>query len=502
MSLFGTFAILFEADTTPLDKGLDDVKKSAKGVEENLGGIEKTTQAAGSKMLDLAKGFGAVAASFISIAAARAAINTFVDGAGAVGQFSNALGLNVEEVGAWGAAVQANGGSADSFNGTLKGLTEQLFQVKRFGWSEFAQDLSFLGIKAKDSTGNLKTATDLLPEIAAKMQNMSAMRAAEVGKKLGLDDGTIQLMRKGEAGVRALVEAQKELGVYTEDDAKKAREYSEATHNMGRAWDGFTAILARAVIPVLNALSRGMTSATKFMREHETMTKILGGVITGVFVVAMYSAATAAWALSAPLIAAAASAALLAAPFIAAGAAAVLLLDDFLAFRRGAESVIGDVVKWVDKLMSTEQTGVFRRGLQDTIKTLIVMKDVFMSIFDIASKVFEFIGKLASVPMLGFEKAFSAKVTGTNMRPEANKQDTYAMVDAAQKQLSYTNTPLAAMSSQSILNSQQKNNRVEIGKIDIHTQATDADGIAKHLGSSLSDQMRNAMSDFGSGVAM
>ena len=51
-------------------------------------------------------------------------------------------------------------------------------------------------------------------------------------------------------------------------------------------------------------------------------------------------------------------------------------------------------------------------------------------------------------------------------------------------------------------NSKDKTNNVDVsGGIHVHTQATDADGIARSVGTSMKGQMRDAVANFDDGVA-
>lgn len=65
-------------------------------------------------------------------------------------------------------------------------------------------------------------------------------------------------------------------------------------------------------------------------------------------------------------------------------------------------------------------------------------------------------------------------------------------------------TPLANQTSNSIANSNRTSSRetnVKVEKVEVVTQATDANGISRDIGSSMNVQMRQAVAGFDDGVA-
>jgi hypothetical protein len=61
---------------------------------------------------------------------------------------------------------------------------------------------------------------------------------------------------------------------------------------------------------------------------------------------------------------------------------------------------------------------------------------------------------------------------------------------------------LGAQTSNSISNTTKggKNTSVQVGKVEVHTQATDAQGISKAIGGTMQTQMRQAVNNFDDGV--
>ncbi|MCK5644691.1 MAG: phage tail protein, partial [Gammaproteobacteria bacterium] len=65
-------------------------------------------------------------------------------------------------------------------------------------------------------------------------------------------------------------------------------------------------------------------------------------------------------------------------------------------------------------------------------------------------------------------------------------------------------TPLASQTSNSLTTISQgfsRNSNVNIGTVEVNTQATDAEGVGKALNDTLQDQVSQAIDDFDDGVA-
>ena len=61
-------------------------------------------------------------------------------------------------------------------------------------------------------------------------------------------------------------------------------------------------------------------------------------------------------------------------------------------------------------------------------------------------------------------------------------------------------SPVGAQTSNSIINGGSRSQNVSIGEVNVHTQATDADGISDAMGKSLYDMLTQSNDQFDNGV--
>jgi hypothetical protein len=74
-------------------------------------------------------------------------------------------------------------------------------------------------------------------------------------------------------------------------------------------------------------------------------------------------------------------------------------------------------------------------------------------------------------------------------------------VNAGRAQLgTAASSPIGATTSAAISNTRGGDRSVKVEKVEVHTQATDAQGIARGIGGALGSQMRGAASQFDDGV--
>lgn len=255
--------------------------------------------------------------------------------AAAVGLLSKALNKNTEDMQAWGQAAARSGGSAESFYGTLDTLNQKTREAAKTGGGEAAGVLRKLGISPREN-GKVKDTTKLLLELSDMMKGMDQQKAMDYGKALGIDPGTIMLLQSGRREVENLVKRQKELFVYTKEDAEIAIKANNAFADMGQAAQGVAAIFMRVAGPAITWLSEKVTAIAVWMRKNEPFVIAfftgLAAVIATVALPAIKAFAGAILAAIAPFT-----------PLILIVGALAIMVDDLIHYIRGGKSAFSDL---------------------------------------------------------------------------------------------------------------------------------------------------------------
>jgi Phage tail lysozyme len=233
-------------DSLTLTLGLDASQYKA-GQAEFTSNLAKTREAAASAAKDM-EARGAQAAQFFSQIKTEALglIGVLVGGYGLVSFAKDAtksmvdLGnaaansmTNVRELDAFGKAIERNGGSAtvaaDAFVKLQTSLTN--FKLGLGASPEFLSTLSLLGAAPTD------TPEAILGKFAAYAKTVSVAQANIIGARLGLQQDTMNALRRiGEGkGLPAELQRSKELGLIDPHDIKVAQDFQHAVESLGEA---------------------------------------------------------------------------------------------------------------------------------------------------------------------------------------------------------------------------------------------------------------------------
>ena len=298
------------------------------------------------------EGLAATAAKALAVVGAVMAIKSmameYIAAADAAGKLSDALGMDIEDLQAWGEAAGRAGGSAEGFQNSVASLNQKMVEFAATGEGEVKKIFGVLGVAAKDAQGKVRPTLDVMLDLATKFEGMSKAESLGLGQKLGFDRGTIMLLQSGRKAVEDLVKRQKELGGYTKEDADLASRANDALADTGQAWRSFSAILMRLVVPCIIFVSEVITDLLVWLRENETFVLAFLGVFAAI-IMAKVLPALIAWG--------AANIAALWPILLIIGAIALLsglialLIDDYLVWAETGESEIGALWEPIDQLV-------------------------------------------------------------------------------------------------------------------------------------------------------
>lgn len=342
MNVLESFYYLFESDTSKLDAGVKKSEKSAEGLKKQLDATDKTANALGSSFLTMARAAGVAVAGLVSYTALSALVTNVTASTDALGKQAQALGISAGELDVWGAAAGEAGGSLDGFTGSLGAFNERVQDAAVKGSAEVAKLFGRFGVGLDTIKAKAGEPLALLLEMSEGVEKMSEAEVLGLGKMLGLDVGTINLLRQGRTGIEEALRMQRELGYVTDDQAEKAARYNDAIARGKRVWDDVRRQVVFAVVPLFERLATMWETGGRLAREHSGAIKWAFGVIsiaaTAMLAPALIRAAVAAWALVAPF-------ALVAVAVLAVGAAVALVADDLYNFMQGNDSVVGAIAE-------------------------------------------------------------------------------------------------------------------------------------------------------------
>jgi hypothetical protein len=384
MNILDTFFFMFEADASNVEKGAKKGEEAAKEMKKAIDSADFSADKLAANFIKMARNGAAALGSVLALGAIKSLVNDTAAHTAAVALQARAMDMNVEKLNAYQHAIRAVGGSEQDAAATLESLRNKFVEMSRFGVMAGPDSFMFrqLGLSAKQMQESIKDPTIALGALADKFQTLNHTQQLYIGKKLGLDQGTIALLGEGRRAFDEMLAKQKELGVVTQAQADAAMKYKIAQAELGMSFETVKREIVTQLLPAFTAVVKGIDTMVQWAREHKGF--LIGffgamAVVVGVTLLpVLVSAAAAMWALIAPAL-------LAAAPFIALAAAIGLVVDDFEKYKAGQNSVIGEIFK---KWPAAKEIVV---GALHTMKAeLMTLLTVLQSVWDYFAALLEF----------------------------------------------------------------------------------------------------------------
>ncbi|MBP3933416.1 MAG: hypothetical protein J6D44_06050 [Pseudomonas sp.] len=541
MALLDTLLLVFKADTSQADAGLDSARKKSDDLVDSLRNTDAVAAKTGASLKAMAAGaLGGLAAAF-SLGAAISGAFARADNIRAIEQTSDAIGAAIENVDAFGKAAEAMGGDAQGARDSLTDMAEKMGEAMSDVESGAAKAFKSLGISLKSADGSTKDAISGMLDLAGAVEGLDRSSAVFKIKELGITDNrTVEMILKGRQELERMLRVQKEQGVVSKEAAENARKLTEATGSLKNSMSNAGNSFLDSIIPALTKVIEWLGKGVSWMQDNKDFVigffGSIAAVVTALYLPAMASAAIATLAATWPLL-------LIGAAIAAAAAAFALIYDDIMNFVDGNESFIGQVFEkypMVEKIVMTlidafrqmwqilitgaQQVGDFvTAGFQQVIAGIKAAVDYlseaygaitgfvdnslasFQSLSDGISAIFAFIvetvkGSLSFVTA-GIDKIKSgvSGVAGFFGFGDSSS----AMQSASQQIGTASSAPSNGVSSSAISNmaNSSSETNVQVGQVVVQTQATDAQGISRDVGSELQSQLKNLEHESATGVA-
>ncbi|VDH01220.1 Uncharacterised protein [Helicobacter pametensis] len=318
-----------EAKTGKSGKGLD---KHAEKVKQNVKQAKNLTEALGK----VAKGAAALFALVTGSNALDKLIRETTEANIQLDNLSRNIGMNRNQLQAWGGMAEMAGGQADAMKGSLAGLSMSITRLTTMGDTSMVPFFNAFGVALLNADGKARNLDSIMLDLADRFSKMDRVQAYNLAKSMGLDDGTINTLLLGRAEMEKMLALQDRLYRSGEKEIAISRELTRSRAYLNQQWDALKNMIANALAPHLLRLVKLVSSfADYLMRNENTMKHVFEGlafVLGMVLIPVLWSAVTALYAFIAPF-------ALAATAVAALGAAFVLLYDDYKTWAEGGKSL-------------------------------------------------------------------------------------------------------------------------------------------------------------------
>lgn len=341
-----------------------------------------------------AKGFAVLVEAAKALAAVELArqaaewVEGIVQTATALEHTAAATGLSTDELQEWNLGAKEAGISGEEFTMSLRKLSSAIAGGADEAGTQ-GKVFAKLKIQTKDAAGNVRSLSDILPEIADHFKNTAdgAGKAALAQELFGRQGARlIPLLNKGSDGIQELHKDFEELGGGFRPEAiERAAEFEKQTARLSVAFDGLKSRLAVALLPRITQLLETSSKLAAAFGNWAEGTTLLNSAVSSLAT----AIGIALWGALAPFLGPALE-------FVAI----FLAVDDLKAFLADQGSIIedtlnswfgdgtADVVRlWIENAVMYFRTGftdiqavfpIFSAAFHGTIDAMNVMFDDFV----------------------------------------------------------------------------------------------------------------------------
>lgn len=297
----GIDASKFKSDAERTQGDITRVSRSAvqsgKSLEESLGKSQQATQRSlkegvevgRQSALQFSKFRLEVAALFTTLATGfglKSFLRDIANTEASTGRLATNIGMSTGELNAWQEAATRNGGSADATGQSLLGLTQQFQQLALTGQSAVVPYFRALGVSISDADGEMRPMADILLDLSDKFKNMTPQRANAFGAALGLDQGTITLLRQGREAVQQYLTEARKIGVISDEDAQAGIKFQQTLANFEQALRSLGRVIGNDLMPIfeeyINTITTWLSDPNnkEFVAKevHEDIEKFAAGI--------------------------------------------------------------------------------------------------------------------------------------------------------------------------------------------------------------------------------
>ncbi len=356
----------FESGNAKVDKGLKSTGAEA----------EKTGKKLKQSGQDGAEGFDTVAKSatkFLALIGGTFAIKRFiqqtVESSAALDRLSRNLNTSAQDISALSNAAEIAGGSASGLQNTLDMLSRSQTELQITGQTGLIPYFSALGVSLTDAHGKARPVNSLLLELSDRFSKMDRTTANNLGRMMGIDQGTMQLLLAGRSEVELMIARQKEYGAVTKQQAEESSRLRAAMVSSRQSFAAFGRELLSAATPALEKMFEIFGDFADWARGNKEFIQdfltIIGVGLVGIGVATMPINVTAA-------------------AVVGLSAAIAALWEDYQTWRKGGDSFFGD--DW-----AMVETGVGKAG-----KAILWLKGLLADLFYRAFAVADLLGAVFS----------------------------------------------------------------------------------------------------------
>lgn len=323
-----------EAKSGSAGKTLKGLEQQGAKTEVSVKKIGVTSKESAGGVDTLAKSLGSFLALIGGTMALKSFISQQVESNAALARFSQNLGMSVSDVSAWGNAVEEMGGSAKGLQGTMDMLSKSQTEWALTGQSSLTPYLSALSVSLMGVGKEARPVNEILLDLADRFAGMDRTQANNMGRMMGLDQDTLNLLLQGRQEVELTIKRQKEYNAVNKEQAAEAVKLQRSIVDLKQGFNALGRDLLQQASPAIEKVLAGLSELGGWVRANkEFVADFLTVMAVGLGAIALATL---------PITGTVAA-------ITALGAAIALLYQDYQTWKRGGDSFV-DWGVWKDRI--------------------------------------------------------------------------------------------------------------------------------------------------------
>lgn len=220
--------VMLGLDTSRFKKGRQQAEKEIKQTKDK---VKQSSDDMSKALLGVGRSIAVMFLGFESASGLVRFLANLNDAESKLGLVAKNLGMSAHQLNRWDNAIELAGGTAAEAQGALQNLSQSLTDLQATGTvSPLILLMQRLGVATRDVKGNIRTTTDLYENLAVNIKNLGYTRqnAHNLLASSGVSEGTINyLLLEKKEREEINRQAEKNNSV-TDESAAKARQIEQA----------------------------------------------------------------------------------------------------------------------------------------------------------------------------------------------------------------------------------------------------------------------------------
>ena len=198
-----------------------------------------------------------------------------------VDRLSKSLGMNIEQLQAWRGAAEMAGIEADEIGELFVDLNDWMVdaaQNKSGAMYEYIEKGWLPSVQK--ANGEMKSTEQYALELADALKALGEQQGSGVARQIGISNANVAaLLQRGSADISKSLAQAKEMGVYTAEDAKAARELDVSMKSLAHSMRMMLLPVFRVLAPALSWAANGMQLLSKHSEVLIPILVIISGIL-------------------------------------------------------------------------------------------------------------------------------------------------------------------------------------------------------------------------------